>query len=793
MELFKKKNTSIPLDKFFKLIKPQYKYLKITPDKSVRNYNTSNIAKSIKNTFKTINKRIRIEQKKLFFETNFKISYLVDIRPGKTDYYFIVPEVFLPMLQEKIREVWSKATITIEEGVEPFREDYSDVYQVSYKKEDALSLNVDRKTNEPLNSILSVMEIMKENDRIAILYNFIPGSNFGWEKQYSDTIEKHKLKQPLDKQKLTFKYAFKSSLSFLLSVINTLTETLGEFVGANMKKENNTIAFTEALATALSQNEELSVSTKKKKTASVLEAQIAVISSSEDTTRKENNAKSVCHSFSALDEKGGNELQYKRCNTLKHSNFHLEDYRLNGIDSNKFSCEEAGNFIQIPGRSLLKSFNLEHIKTTENPVPKELREGTKSLGDVKYRGESCKAFLEDKYNVGNYPLVIDGGQGAGKTTFICNYARDCEKANEGIIVLDFIKNCEMSEDIKDSIKDKSKIIEIDLGSQETIQGFGFNEIKINDSMTTFDKLKLASLQAQQVISLIDSVSISDPLTGRMVRFLNAAATVVFALGYNSIKNVIECLEYHEKRAFYINSLNEEMQNFLSEEINYLEELNEYSKVSKKEADEGMVPQVIGTYTSKIEHILDRVSSLRRDFKLKFMYDKPLNDNIDLVECMENNKIVFIKMREGDFPTKQIKNILVTYWISKIWLASQLRGMISEKPGRCNVIVDELFQAPTSFELMEYVLPQSRKFGTKFVISTQYLGQLDKILEALEVSNSTFMFLRGTLEKDFEHFKSKFDNFEFDDLKEMKEFHSLNLIYYSKGYSSFISKLPYNKR
>ena len=303
MDLFKKKNTAIPLDKFFQLIKPNYKYLKITPDKSVRNYNTSNIAKSIKNTFKTINKRIRIEQKKLFFETNFKISYMVDIRAGKTDYYFIVPEVFLPMLQEKIREVWTKATITIEEGVEAFRED-SDVYQVSYKKEDALSLNVDRKTNEPLNSILSVMEIMKDNDRVAILYNFIPGSNFGWEKQYNDTIEKHKLKQPLDKQKLTLKYAFKSSLSFLLSVINTLTETLGEFMGANMNKENNTIAFTEALATALSQNEELSVSTKKKKTASVLETQIAVISSSEDPTRKENNAKSVCHSFSALDEKG---------------------------------------------------------------------------------------------------------------------------------------------------------------------------------------------------------------------------------------------------------------------------------------------------------------------------------------------------------------------------------------------------------------------------------------------------------------------------------------------------------
>lgn len=787
--MFKKKNTAIPLDRFFQLIKPQYKYLKITPDKSIRNYNTANIARSIKHTFKVINKRIRIEQKKLFFETNFKISYLVDIRPGSTDYYFLVPAVFLPMLQEKIREVWPKATITIVDNIEPFKDD-ADVYQVSYKKEDALSLNVDRKTNEPLNSILSVMEIMKETDRVTIVYNFIPGSNFGWDKQYSDTIEKHKLKQPLDKEKLTLKYAVKSSLSFILGLINVLTETLGELLGANMNKKNDSIAFTEALATALSSNEELSVSTKKKKTAAILETQIAVISSSEDSTRKENNALSVCHAYSTLDEKGGNELQAKKLKGNIDMNENIESYKLQGIDSNKFSVEEVGNFIQIPGRSLLKSFNLDHIKTTENPVPKELQEGTKNLGSVKCRGESVEAFLENKYNVGNFPLVINGGQGAGKTTFICNYAKDCERANEGIIVLDFIKNCEMSEDIKNSIEDKSRIIEIDLGKQETIQGLGFNEIELNENMTTFEKLDLASQQSQQVMSLIDAVSVSDPLSERMARFLNAAATVVFALGHNSIKNVIECLEYHEKRINYINSLTDEMKEFLSDEIRALNELNEYSKVSKKEEAEGITPQVIGTHLSKIEHILDRVSALRRDFKLKFMYNKPLKDNINLVECMENNKIVFIKMREGDFPTKQIKNILITYWISKIWLASQIRGMLSVKPGRCNVIIDELFQAPTSFNLMEYILPQSRKFGTKFVISTQYMGQLDKIIEALEVSNSSFMLLRGSLEKDFEHFKSKFDNFEFEDLKEMKEFHSLNLIYYSKGYASFISKLPY---
>lgn len=783
MKSLRKKDTSIPMDKFFNLIKPKYKYLKITPDKSIRNYNSANIAKAIKNTYKTLFRQIRIEQKKLWVETSFKVSYLVDIKGGNASFYFLVPEVFLPILQEKIREVWSKATLTIEDHIEEHSKK-AECYQIAYKKEDALSINVDRKNNEPLNSILSVMDIMKDDDRVTIIYNFIPSSNFGWDKQYGDTIEKHKLKQPLDKQKLSVKYAFKSALSFFITFIDTLVETVGDFIGAEMNKDNSNLAFTEALATALSQNEELSLATRKKKTASILDTQIVVLSESKDKTRNENNTVSVCHSYSVLDEKGGNELVYKK---IKRK-FKITDYRFNEVDTNRLSCEECGNFIQIPGRALLRNFNINHIKVNENPVPEQLRKGTKCLGDSSYKGASVTSYLEDEYNTGNLPLVTIGGQGAGKTTLMGNYAKNCCDAGEGIIVLDFIKNCELSDTIKESV-DKNKIIELDMASEDTIQGLGYNEILITEEVSSFEKMKLANLQSQQVMSLIDAVSVGDPLSSRMRRFLNAAANVVFVQGYNSLKNVVECLERHEKRIKYLENLNDELKGFLEEEINTLNELNEYSKVTKKEAEEGMTSQVIGTYSSKIEHILDRIGMLREDFKLKYMYNKPLKNNINLVEAMDQGKIILIKMKEGDFPTKMAKNILITYWISKIWLASQLRGMKTEKPSRVNVLVDEVFQAPTCLKSLEYILPQSRKFACKFVFSTQYIRQLESIFDTLEASNSSYMLMRGCLEDDFNHFKSKLEDFEFEDLRDMKKFHSLNLIYYSGGYASFITKLP----
>lgn len=785
MNILKKKDTSIQIDKFFNLIKPNYVYLKITPDKSIRNYNSSNIAKSIKNTYKTILKHIRIEQKKLWVETSFKVSYLIDIKGKEVSFYFLVPEVFLPILQEKTREIWSKATLTIETSIEKLS-NKAECYQISYRKEDALSLNVDRKNNEPLNSILSVMDIMKDDDRVTIIYNFIPTSNFGWDKQYKDTIEKHKLKQPLDKEKFTFKYVFKNVLSFTLSFVDILLETFGDLVGAEVNRNDNSIAFTEALATALSQNEELSQATRKKKTASILDTQVVVLSESVDKTRKLNNITSVCHAYSVLDEKGGNELEYKKIK----KNFDLTDYKFNNVDVNRFSVEECGNFIQIPGRSLLRSFNINHIKVNENPIPNQLREGVKCLGESTYKGITVSAYLEDDYNIGNLPLVEIGGQGGGKTTFMGNYAKDCCNTNECVIVLDFIKNCELSETIK-SYVDKNKIIELDMASEDTIQGLGYNEIRITKEMSSFEKMKLANLQSQQIMSLIDAVSVGDPLSSRMRRFLNAAANIVFVQGYNSVKNVVECLERFDKRLAYIDGLSDELKNYLEEEITTINELNEYSKVSKKEEVEGVLSQVIGTYSSKIEHILDRMGMLREDFKLKYMYNKPLDNNINLVDVMNEGKILLIKMKEGDFPTKMAKNILITYWISKIWLASQLRGMKVEKPNRVNVLVDEVFQAPTCLKSLEYILPQSRKFACKFIFSTQYIRQLESIFDTLEASNSSYMLLRGCLEDDFNHFKSKLDDFEYEDLRDMKKFHSLNLIYYSGGYASFITKLPYN--
>lgn len=764
-------------ERYFKLIKPTYVFVKITPHKSIRNYNSSNIAKAITHTYRSLDKRIRFEQKKLTFETNFKISYMVDIESNNVSFYFIVPEVFENILIEKISEIWSKATVEKVDNINPLSLTASK-YQLRYKKEDALSLYVDKKSNEPLNSILNVMEIMKDSDRVTIIYNFLPRNQLGWEKQYNDTIDKIDSHKPILKEKLSTSYIVKTGLSYIIDLLDVIVEILNDFMGGANKSKNDT-SLAKEIAIALCNDEGLSSLTKAKKEARVVDTQMVIISSSEDKTRQENNALAVCQSYRALDD--DNELNYYKVT----SNISPTQYRFPKVDTNTLSVDECHNLIQIPGRDLLKDFNIKHIQTAENPVPEKLQNGYIDLGSVKCKGNSQEAYLEDEYDKGSLPLIPVGAQGSGKSTFMANYYRFANTKKEGGVVIDFIKNCEMSEEVMSYLPQKDKII-LDYNKEECIQGFAFNEFKIDDKMIIFERLSLANLQAQQVLVFVDSINQEQPLQARMRKYLSAASNIVFATGETSLQEVVNCLEDHESRGFYIDKLNGDEKEFLQHELKSLGELDEWSKVTK----DNPISEVIGTKENKIDGILDRISLLREDFKLKYMFNKGSKGNIDFAEELEKGKTIIIRMPQDSFK-KHSKNVIVTFLLSKIWVATEIRGKWNKKPKPTHISVDEIFQTKTAMRMLanDEILPQTRKFGCKFILSCQYTEQIDILMDTLIGAGASFMFLTGTSEKDFKRFENKLEGYDYEDLRDMEKFHSLNLIYYSGGYASFISKLP----
>ena len=766
---------SIKLSDYFKLVKPTYVYLQITPHKSIRNYNSANISKAIAHTYRAINRRIYKQQKKLFFETNYKISYVIDIKDNNAKFYFIIPDIFKNIVIEKCKEIWGKATIEIVDKIEEMQED-TDMYSLSYKKEDAMSLAVDKKSNEPLNSILSVMDIMKDDDRIRVIYNFLPISQFGWLDRYNTTIEKIKEHKSIEKKQMSFDYIMRSAIINIFNLFDSIVQVINDFTGG--APEGNKQSLYSAILGILEQQQNLSSNTNKKKEATVLNTQIAIQSQSKDLTRRENNALSVAHGYRTLDE--DNELIYKK---EKHK-LNIEDYDFK-IDTNTMSTDECSNFLQIPGKMLLLQHGIKHINVEENKVPEELKNGYISLGENTYRGNKINTFLEDHKEIGTLPLMLLGRQGGGKTTYLCNYANYAQGRDESIIHIDFIRNNEASKDVE-KVVSKDKVIVLDFSKQEHIQSLAYNEIKFTSDMNWYNKQQLANKKTQLTIELVNSINeTGEPLSPKMERFLCATTDIVYLNENATFKDVIKCLQDYRYREKIVDSVPDELKEELEEEIETLKELDEWGKGTKDTP-----PEKIGTRDSKIEGILDRITLLKKDFNLKKMFNISPENNIDFVKAMEEGKVILIRMPQSKFKN-YVKNVITTFIVTKCWLACELRGELSERSKRSHIIIDEISQTKTAERYMENILTQTRKFGMKFVLAGQYLDQLDKkTIYSLKGAGTSFMLLKGTIKEDYEYFKDELDGtYEYEDLKDMEEHSSLNIIQYSKGYSSFITKLP----
>lgn len=771
------KEKTLKLSDYFELRKPSYVYIKITPHKSIRNYSSNNVAKAIAHSYKAINKRIYKEQKKLIIETNFKISYIVDIENNNASFYFLVPAIFLNRILEKIKEIWNKATIEVlEEGIKVFSTS-SECYSLSYKKEDALSLLVDRKSNEPLNSILNVMEIMKEEDRITIIYNFMPSPQLGWIDRYTDTMKKIKEKKCIDKPNLTFDYAIKKALNVLTSTLDGILEVFNDFTGGNPREDKESL-FTSILG-VLEQQNELSYATKKKKESTILNTQIAIIAESKDNTRNLNNILSVCQSYRVMDE--DNELMYKKVKKVPQ----VQDYDFK-IDTSVFSTEEVGSFIQVPGRALLTQFGIKHINTEETEVPKDLREGIFNIGINTCKGKEQKAFLSTDINYKNLTLAIIGPTRAGKTELLSNLCKNAIGNGQTVILPDFCGQCELSKKISEGIE-KNKIINIDCADFENLQGMGYDDLtsKSEKIIERYNALKIQSQQVQTFVNCVNSDSLLEP---RMERYLDCASLITFS-SKGALKDVFEVLQDYKVRREYINNVPGELKSMLGKYISMLEELDEWSKATKDNPAE-----VTGTKISFIQGILNRVNKLNKNTYIEMMLEKDCKDNINLIEEMQKGKLITIKMPETMFNTEEEKDIYCTYWLTKIWGALQVRfANIPTETERTqvNLIYDELYQVPKCQEFLRLKINQIAKKTCKPIISCHSLEQIKYIRPELKSANTSYMLISGCNKDNYNELKEELEPYELEDLLNLKPYYSLNLIKCDNGYSKFITKLPYN--
>lgn len=755
------------LSNHIEIVDPKYTIFKLTTHNSTKNLSTDRIAQLVNKVFIDMKKRIYIEEKKLIIKTDAKVSYYIYMEKGKVEFYFIIPEPYKRLFKDRMRDCWKYIKIT-EVNELPLFDNDSTRYALNYTKEDALSLSVDKKSNELLASNLNIVDILESNtnDKVGIVYNFIPSSETtinSFKDYHKEIIEKYKNLKPVDKNKTGSKYLLKTLFNFIVSTIDGISERFAPENDISLKNQ-----------ITLFQPKELTNTTLKKSNSTICKSQIVVLSKSDDKHNESINARTLCESFNIIDEDNG--LTYSPIKKFVD----IMKPRLPApvLDT---STHECSRFIALPGKELINEYNIDSIKVLENEVPEELQTGFFRLGEVKIKEFIQHAFKSNDSQLRRLGMVYLGSMGAGKTTFMTNNAYDIISGGFGLAVIDIISSNELSESIA-KITPKDRLVRINCSKYEDIQSFAFNEIKITSDMSPYTKIANATKHIEQLATLLDSVNVEAPLRPKMKRYLYAAGKVVLCNtpGAN-IKNIVDCLTIPEKRKAYLEELPNDLKQLLEDEIYNL------GKLDGKADAKGNISNNDG----KIDGIIDRTIQLQLSSHTKLSFTRNSKNNYDFVELLAQNKVILIEIPESEFPSKHLRNVVATFFLSKLWLAKQILDSQKRQP-TTYIMFDEFYKCYNCQLLFEDIFVEARKFDFIPILALHYLNQLTKnCKESLKASGSSYLLLQGADVKAYYDLKPNLEIYGYteEDLLNLERYTALALMKTTKNYAAFVTKLP----
>lgn len=732
---------SIPIAKYFEIQSQEYVYLKLIPSKSIRNNRTYSILDLVNKMYLNINKLIKIEDNKLIIRTQLKASYYIHITKEKINFYFIVPKLFYSKFRVKFKEIWKSVEIKEVNSIPIIT---GPQYQLIYKNKDFLSTSTDMRNNDLLSANLSAVELLQDGEEAGILYNFLPTS----EKQcnyFKSTCQKFIREYKNTNVKYTSNAISNLIIKILSYSIDFINSTLNFLF--DVKQVDKQINFNK-----------LSNNTNKKATSDICKTQIILSSKAKTTNREKSIIDTISNSYSVIED--DNKFI---CKKIKHN-----------IRNLNTSIYECGNFIALPGADIIQQFpQINHNRVYNKDFPKCLATGDILIGNSI---KNMPVYYSTDKEISRLGRVLIGGMGCGKTHYMQNLAKSIIAKGDGLVVLDIIRDCNLAESIK-QVTPKDRLIEIDCSNHTQLQGFCYNELICNSS-DKYRKLAKCMEKGTQLHILLNTINSDTKLTPRMLRYFYAACTVVFYKNINaSFKEIIEVLIYPDIRKNILERLSESEIKLLSDEI---KDLCDLDKVNKN--------GTIENYDSKIDGIIDRISMLKTNLYTKLAYNTQGNNNIDFVKALDQNKVIIIKAREEDFTNRNIRDLIATFYLSKVWLAKQIKANT-----RTEIFIDEINLFPTAQIILQDILTECRKYSFIPTISLHFLDQCSKKCKnAILSSGCNFLLLAGADVKCFIELKELFnkEGYTETDLLELKRYHALCLIRNEDNvYSAFVVKLP----
>lgn len=774
---------------FYETAADPFTIYKIVPDYNLSNNNNIALVNVFSSIYKTPRQRFSFNKG---YELPNQVYFDIVFKKKQANFYISVKEEYEELIKNKMDTIWNNAEISKVDDIDKMSFKNTEVCELILKDYNFKSLSVSRGDLYPLTNMMGILKMLNEEETVRINIAIEPTKRSNWVDIAKDEYKQYEsgkiVNNDGNKKDELIKLGFTGAeaiVNLYIEMRLLLLESVLGIISSDKEEDkiniNLKIDSLEEIKKA-NKYSGLSSETNYKMISEVFKVRISILSSSLDNSRAKLNMLSVANSYKDLNS--DNSLVVKLLSKKEQENL-FNDVMENYIKPSKhciLSDKEVSKLIQLPQKDLQNEYKIQSIDTREIDIPEQLKDGLVRIGIAEKQGKKITTYWSKDKNVMALAKVFIGPQNSGKTTAIKRTVKDCYKAGYSNIVIDFIENCQTSKEIEEVIDTKDKII-LELGNKDYIPALAYNEVSnlITENMDSWDRINYANLISEQVEYLINAITDTGTgeLTAPMIRYLHAASMITFIKPGATINDVFLVLRRWDKRNEAIRYAKYSGCFEKDDDIFYdLEELHERDKEGK----------IIGTRENLIIGILNRIVILQKNPFIKAMLGAEINKDDNLTKWIEEGKSIFIHIPQTKFPNQNTRDILTTFFISRIWLAVQLRE--NNKDARlCNVIFDEVHQVPTTARFLSNHITEFRRHRLGLILSCHYLKQMRELLIALKSSGASYVLIAGTEKENLETLREEILPFTIEEGMKLKPHTSINVVNYGNQYAKFITSLP----
>jgi hypothetical protein len=747
--------------------------LKVTPERNIRNYNNEIIFDALSDLYEPLSKRLG-RQKFLSLKLHYKplprIYYDILYKPDEVTFYFTVPKEWENLFKQKIDRAWEHSAIEVVQELPKFNIEKTIAAEMTYLRNSVFSMKTDKDDNDPLNDQLTIVDYMKEGDRLRVNLCMEPTSLKDWFDQCDDAYNQIKKGQMPRKP---YELLSNKKELFWRTVEVIIRELADVVLGIFDDSGTEYTAPKDPMLEMLMSKGHLSPSTNHKMGSHSFITTIHVLSESDDEQRRDTNLRTVCNSYKSL--KQDNELVRQEITggvLGKRLRDIFERRRIWSPSPNIMSNKECGKLVQLPTAGLQERYPIPNISTREFEIPSILFDSSKGYPFAYYTYKCKESLVHIPYNDPDelcLPTVAIAGMGQGKTKgMAANTALELFLNGFSVIAVDVAKGEMMNEILSVLPKDKlDKVVYLDFSNKDYPIPLDWCEVRLYNQRTAMQRL------TSELAYFLKSTA--DPAGDRTRMYLELAAKTVFSVPGTTIFDIPMVLKSKEHRHKLLAKI---------DDPGVKAEWMDYETLSDIQQREFYRP------------VLFRLNTIMGDQALKNILCQPSKTDenneplINFRKWMDEGYLVLIKAKKTAFGEQGL-NDLMAFITAKVWLAALTRDEDQEyRP--CAYILDEPQQYLSgSANHFEQMFTESRKWRLKLFFlfhSWVQLKQSDKDLARLLKSALCHWHIYSTSEEELKEMKAYIKPYDIDEALAVKKHWAINHLRIGGDYCTFIARM-----